>query len=224
MTLFYHFFFGIYLRRTGLGLWSFIFKQRSLSNSFPRALSLVAVKLSTPEIYFPLFSWVSRLIAFNKAELLIINCLCKSLTFFLLSFLLAWYIRSCKLNTCRLTLFYLMDFQSVVFGFAGSQILTFGVKLIISHQLFKLFFISFFTKYALYKHVVHHSKFGTGFPAKTQLLYWFWYLSILIIILHKFLPMGLSTIDSFSFPLKSHIPYRISFRSHSTYHKESCGL
>ena len=145
---------------------------------------------------------------------------------FLSLFLLARYIRFCKLDTCRLTLFHLMEFQSVVFGFAGSQTLTFGVKLIICHQLFKLYILCllFYKNYALYKHVVHHSKFNTGFFRQNTTLLFFWYLSIVIILLHDFFPMGISTVDSFIFPLKSHILYRVSFRSHSTYHKESCGL
>ena len=73
--------------------------------------------------------------------------------------------RLCKLVTCRLTFFHLMDFQSVVIGFAGSQISLFGVNIIICHQF--LTFTLLFT-IAFYTHVVHLSKVGTGFPAKTQ--------------------------------------------------------
>lgn len=146
---------------------------------------------------------------------------------FLSLFLLARYIRFCKLDTCRLTLFHLMEFQSVVFGFAGSQTLTFGVKLIICHQLFKLYILCLlFYKITLYTSMLFTIQNSARVsPPKHKFIIWFWYLSIVIkycsII---FFPMGLSTVDSFSFPLKSHIPYRISFRSHSTYHKKSCGL
>ena len=48
-----------------------------------------------------------------------------------------------------------------------------------SHYLSPIPFIiiDFFFTIAFYTHVVHHSKVGTGFPAKTQ---WFWYLSTVI--------------------------------------------
>ena len=76
---------------------------------------------------------------------------------FLSLFLLARYMRLCKLVTCRLILFHFMDFQSIVIGFVGLQILLFGVILIICHQ----FIIYFYFTIAFYTHVVHLSKFGT---------------------------------------------------------------
>ena len=109
--------------------------------------------------------------------------------------------RLCKLVTCRLTLFHLMDFQSVVIGFAGSQILSFGVNLIICHQFLIYFFL--FT-IAFYTHVVHHSKVSAGFPAKTQAV---------LVSVHSYnvspyyFPVGLSTnLTAFAFlrnPLSS---------------------
>ena len=152
----------MYFRYAGLGLCSFIFSFLSMSNSLPRARSLVALKPSMPGVDLPLFSLVTLLIAFNKAELLLINCLCKSRTFFLSLFLLARYIRFCKLSTCRLTLYHLILFQSVASGSAGSQMLSFGVNLIISHHPLIVLY-----KYALYTRCIPF-KSQPGYPCHSQ--------------------------------------------------------
>ena len=173
------FFLGIYFLKAGFGLCDFMSLFISSSTSFPRALSLDALKPSIPGVNFPLFSLVTLLIARTNAERLLISCLCKSLTFFLLLSLLARYIRLCKLVTCLLTLFHFMDFQQVVFGFADLQISLFEAIHIICHQILThLFTITF------YMHVVHLSKVGTCFPCQNTLFCkWLWYLSIVCLFI-----------------------------------------
>jgi hypothetical protein len=77
-------------------------------------------------------------------------------------FLLARYIRFCKLSTCRLTLYHLILFQSVASGFAGSQMLSFGVNLIISHHPLIVLY-----KYALYTRCIPF-KSQPGYPCHSQ--------------------------------------------------------
>ena len=144
-------------------------------------------------------------------------------------FLLARYIRSCKLVTCRRTLFHFMEFQSVVFGFAGSQIL-FGVNLIICHQILiiinkkNFFLLSFFYNNALYTCCSPFESLAHVSMLKYKRnMNIFFYLLILVSV-HSYIfspyrfPMCLSTIDSISFSSKSFIPYRIRLHSQSAYH------
>ena len=131
--------------------------------------------------------------------------------------LLARYMRLCKLVTCRLGLFQLMELQSVVIGFAGSQILLFGVNLIICHQFLLVLFI-------IYNRVLYAccSPFESWhrFPCQNTMVL----VSVHSYISTFYFPMGLSTIDSICFSSKSSVLHRIRFRSRSTYHKKFCGL
>ena len=122
--------------------------------------------------------------------------------------------RLCKLVTCRLGLFQLMELQSVVIGFVGSQILLFGVNLIICHQFLLVLFI-------IYNRVLYAccSPFESWhrFPCQNTMVL----VSVHSYISPFYFPMGLSTIDSICFSSKSSVLHRIRFRSRSTYHKKS---